>query len=190
LRPEKIWSYQIGAEANVANVVSTKLSFFLHDINDIILDKSLEDGLLSVENAGKEKTMGGEFEIITKKYRGFTLKAGTHYESVKLDNFSDDRVFDNTKRYGINTSLSYDEGKGLRGVLKGHYLWWNEPSFWGANYNGFVVDFNVIKDILKKHDLTLEAFFAAHNIFDTSSYDNNLAMNPNRWIEAGVRYKF
>jgi vitamin B12 transporter len=190
IKPEKIWSYQIGAEANIAKIFRTKLTIFLHDIEDIILDKDLGDGFFTGENGGEERTVGGELEVITKKYRGFILKGGFHYESVKLDNFSDVRLFDNTKRYGFNTSLSYDEGKGLRAVLKGHYLWWNNPSFWEAKYNGFVMDFNITKDILKKKGTSLEAFFAGHNIFNGSSYDQNLTENPNRWIEAGVRYKF
>lgn len=190
IKPEKIWSYQIGAEANVANVVSTKLTFFLHDIDDVILDKSLDEGLLTVENGGKEKTVGGELEIITKKYRGFTLKGGIHYESIKLDNFSDVRLFDNTRRYGVNTSLSYDEGKGLKAVLKGHYLWWNLPSFWDAKYNGFEMDFNIIKEIIKKNDTSIEAFFTGHNLFNASSYSDIFVRNPNRWIEAGLRCKF
>ncbi len=190
IKPEKVWSYQVGAEANVANILSTKLTLFLHDINDVILDKDLGGGLLTVENAGKEKTIGGELEVVTKKYRGFTLKAGAHYESVKLDNFSDERTFDNTRRYGFNTSLSYDEGKGLRAVLKGHYLWWDLPSFWIAQYNGFIMDFNVIKEVFKKKEISLEVFFTAHNIFDASSYENNQVMNPRRWVEAGLRGRF
>ena len=190
IQPEKVWSYQIGAEANVANILSTKLTLFLHDIGDIILDKSLDEGLLTVENGGKEKTVGGELEIITKKYRGFILKGGVHYESIKLDNFSDVRLFDNTKRYGFNTSLSYDEGKGLKAVLKGHYLWWNLPSFWDAKYNGFVMDFNIIKEIIIKNDTSIEAFFTGHNLFNASSYSDIFVRNPNRWIEAGLRCKF
>ncbi len=190
IKPEKVWSYQIGAEANVANILSTKLTLFLHDINDVILQKDLGDGLLTVENAGKEKTIGGELEIVTKKYRGFILKVGAHYESIELDNFSDVRMFDSTSRYGLNTSLSYDEGKGLRAVLKGHYLWWDLPSFWEAKYNGFIMDFNVIKEICKKKETSLEMFFTAHNIFDASSYDNNTTINPRRWVEAGLRGRF
>ncbi|MGE5300443.1 MAG: TonB-dependent receptor plug domain-containing protein [Acidobacteriota bacterium] len=190
IKSEKIWSYQIGAEANVADIFSAKLTLFLHDIDDILLQKDLGEGLFTVENGGEEKTIGGELDLITKKYRGFILKAGAYYESMKLDNFSDIRLFDNTKRYGFNTSLSYDEGKGLRAVLKGHYLWWNEPSFWDAKYNGFVMDFNLIKVILKKKETSLEAFFTAHNIFNGSSYSDILYKNPRRWIEAGLMCKF
>jgi vitamin B12 transporter len=190
IQSERVWSYKIGAEANVADIFSAKLTFFLHDIEGILLQKDLGEGMFTYENAGKEKTVGGELELITKKYQGFILKAGTHYESAKLDNFSDIRLFDNTKRYGFNTSLSYDGGKGLRAVLKGHYLWWNVTPFWDAKYNGFVMDFNVIKEILKKKDNSLDAFFTAHNILNASSYDDSLYKNPNRWIEAGLRCKF
>jgi vitamin B12 transporter len=190
IKPEKIWSYQLGAEANVGDILSTKLTFFLHDIDGIILYRDLGEGLQTVINAGKERTVGGEFEVVTKKYRGFNLKTGFHYESVKLKNFSDPSSFDNTKRYGFTTSLSYDEGKGLRAVLKGHYLWWNLPSYWEAKYNGFVMDFNIIKDVVKRKSTSIDAFFTAHNIFNSASYSDILARNPDRWVEAGIRYKF
>jgi vitamin B12 transporter len=190
IKPEKIWSYQIGAEANVADVFSTKLTLAWHDIDDIILDKDLEGGGLTKENAGKERTAGGEVEAITRKYLGFILKGGFHYENIKLVNFSDERLFDTANRYGFTTSLSYERGKGLRAVLKGRYLWWSLPSFWQAQYNGFVMDFNIIKDILRKDGISLDAFFTAHNIFNGSSYDNVVVKNPRRWIEAGLRCKF
>jgi vitamin B12 transporter len=190
IEPEKIWSYQLGAEANVANIFSAKLTVFLHYIKDILLDKDLGDGNFTTENAGKAKSLGGEFEINSRRYWGFMLKGGMHYETVKLDNFSDVRTFDTTNRYGFTTSLSYDEGKGLRAVLKGHYLWWNLPSFWVAKYNGYIMDFNIIKEIAKKNNTTLDVFFTAHNIFNSSSYTDDLLQNPERWVEAGIRCKF
>jgi vitamin B12 transporter len=190
LEPEKLWSYQLGAEANVADILSAKLTVFLHDISNIILDKDLGDGQFTSQNAGKARSVGGEFEISSRKYMGFMLKGGMHYEHVKLDNFSDVRTFDTTNRYGFTTSLSYNEGKGLRAVLKGHYLWWDLPSFWEAKYNGFIMDFNIIKDIVKQNNGTLGVFFTAHNIFNSSSYNDLLVQNPERWIEAGIRYTF
>jgi vitamin B12 transporter len=187
LTPEKIWSYQLGAEANVADIFNLKLTFFLHEVNDIILAVEQEPFFV---NAGKDRTVGGELEVVTKKYRGFLLKAGMHYEDIKLKNFSDPTMFDNTKRYGFTTSLSYHGGKGLRAVLKGHYLWWNLPSFFEAKYNGFIMDFNIIKDIVKKNNTTFDVFFTAHNIFNSSSYDDLVTQNPDRWVEAGIRCKF
>jgi vitamin B12 transporter len=190
IRPEKIWSYEVGAEANINDFFKAKLTLFRHDIEDIILDKDLGDGTFTSENSGRERTIGGELDISTKAYKGFVLKGGFNYERKKLLDFSDERLFDVSNVYGINTTLTYNGEKGLRAVLKGHYLWWNLPAYWEARYNGFIVDFNIIKDILKKKNTTLETFFTAHNLFNGSSYDDILLKNPNRWIEAGIRYIF
>jgi hypothetical protein len=94
--------------------------------------------MASNENAGRQRVVGGELELDTKVYKGFTLKSGYHFESIKLLNYSDVRIFEKTDKYGFNLALSYDGGKGLKAILKGHYMWWNEPSFWEAKYNGLV----------------------------------------------------
>jgi outer membrane receptor for ferrienterochelin and colicin len=190
LESEKIWSYQAGAEANLFDLLRAKLTLFYHDIDDILVDKDLGNGTISVVNGGKARTTGGEFEITTKKFWGLVLKSGFHYERIKRIDFSDIRLFDVQKIYDVNASLTYNEDKGLRAILKAHYLWWNYPKFWGAVYNGTVVDFNIIKDILKKKDSSLEVFFTGHNLLNGRSSDNDLTLNPNRWIEAGVRYSF
>ena len=190
MKSEKIWSYQLGAEANVYDLFKARLTIFRHDIEDIILDRDLGGDMITAENGGKQRTLGGEFDITTKTYRGFILRGGFHYEKIKLLNFSDIRLFEVSKQYGFNTMLSYNSGNGFRAMLKGHYLWWNAPKFWEAKYNGFVMDFNIIKEIVKKKDTTLEAFFTAHNIFNAASYNDILLKNPDRWIEAGMRYRF
>lgn len=190
IRPEKIWSYQAGVEANIVDLFRAKLTLFFHDISDMIIYQDLGNGLATNLNAGKVRSIGGEAELSTREYKGFTLKGGFHYENMKNVNFSTDSAFDSTNRYGFNTSLSY-KGQGLRAILQGHYMWWNLPAdYWGAEYNGFILDFNIAKDILKTKSTTLETFFTAHNIFDGVSYDDNYVMNPGRWIEGGVRYKF
>jgi len=185
IKPEKIWSYEVGAEANIHDLFKAKLTLFSHDIEDIILENPP-----TYENAGKERTIGGELDISTKAYKGFVLKGGFNYERLKLLDFNNEKLFNVSNVYGINTTLTYNGEKGLRAMLKGHYLWWNTPAYWEARYNGFIVDFNIIKDILKKKNTTLEAFFTAHNIFNGASYSDILLKNPNRWIEAGIRYKF
>lgn len=190
LKPEKVWSYQAGAEANIADLLRAKLTLFYHDIDDIVLDKDLGEGMFTSENGGGARTTGGEFDISTKKYKGLVLKTGFHYERVKLLDFSDVRLREVSKVYGANAMLTYNEDKGLRAMLKTHYLWWNMTPFWEGKYNGVVVDFNIIKDIIKKKDSSVDIFFTAHNIFNGPSYADILFKNPNRWIEAGVRYKF
>jgi vitamin B12 transporter len=82
LRPEKIWSYQAGAEANILNIFTAKFTLFLHDIADLIRDKDLGSGLSTVTNVGRARTTGGEIEIVTNAYKGFKLKGGVHYENI------------------------------------------------------------------------------------------------------------
>jgi vitamin B12 transporter len=186
--PETIWSYQIGAEANILNAFRAKVTLFIHDIDDILLD-SESDGLLIRINAGKATTTGGELDISTREYKGFTLRGGFHYEKIEPDNYTSERAFDTTNAYSFNTAVAY-KGKGLRAILQGHYMWWNLPGFWDAKYNGFIMDANIIKEIIKTESTTLEAFFTAHNILDSASYNDSWSKNPGRWIEGGLRYRF
>jgi vitamin B12 transporter len=193
LNPERIMSYQIGAEANISDLVWLKFVVFRHDIDNLItcIDRDGDSYCDFTVNAYKQRVYGGELDAKTKAYKGFTFQGGVSYEQIKLIDFHDSSQFDVTKRYGINTSVTYNDNKGLRAILKGHYLWWNVPyDYWFAKYNGFVLDFNVIKEVMKKKDMSLDIFFTGHNLLNASSYDNNLYMNPSRWIEAGVRFRF
>ena len=76
LKPEKIWSYQAGVEANVADLLRAKLTLFYHDIDDILIEKSVAPGTFTTENGGSARTAGGEFEIATNTFKGFVFKSG------------------------------------------------------------------------------------------------------------------
>jgi vitamin B12 transporter len=194
LDPERIWSYEIGAEANVADALWLKLVLFRHDIDDLIAEKSIDDplnpDLNTLVNAGKERVYGGEFSVRTKEFKGFTFSAGISYENIENLNFTDKRQFEITNMFDINASVKYDAGKGLRAILQNRYIWWNLPPYWEARYNGVITDFNIIKDVYKKQDMTVDVFFSGHNIFNGESFDNNFYPNPDRWFEAGLRCKF
>jgi len=197
IKPENIWAYQVGAETNILDILRAKVTLFHHDIDDILSDDDVCQGdneqeqtcLLTRTNAGEARNTGGELNISTKEYKGFTFKGGFHYERMKLLNFTSDRSFDVTKSYSFNTSITY-KGQGLRAILQGHYMWWNLPQYWDAKYDGFIVDFNVIKDILKTKSTTLEVFLTGHNILNEASYNDSWSKNPEQWFEGGIRYRF
>jgi vitamin B12 transporter len=194
LEPEHIWSYEVGGEANMADAFWAKLVLFRHDIDDLIAEKSLNDPLQpdfnTLVNAGKARVYGGEFSLRTKELKGFILSAGVSYENIHNLNFTDKRSFNSTNIYDINASVMYNSGKGLRAILQNRYMWWNLPPYWGAKYGNVITDFNIIKDVYKRQDLTVDVFLTGHNIFEGASYDNNFYPNPGRWFEAGVRCKF
>ncbi len=194
LDPEHIWSYEIGSEVNVADAFWLKLVLFRHDIEDLITEESIYDPLKvdlnTLVNGGEERVYGGELSVRTKEYKGFILSAGISYENIENLNFTDQRQFDTTNAYDINASVRYNSGKGLRAILQNRYTWWNLPSWWEAEYGNVITDFNIIKDIYKKQDMTVEVFLSGHNIFDGKSFDNSWYPNPERWFEAGLRCKF
>jgi len=190
LKPETIWSYQAGVEANISDLLRAKLTLFYHDIDDILIDKSLSNTTFTTENGGSARTAGGEFEIATNTFKGFVFKSGVHYEQTKLIDFSDRRYFDVRDVYGVNAALAYDGKKGLTGTMQAHYLWWDMTEAWMAESKGVVVDFSVAKKFLDTGTIALELFAGAYNIFNAHSYNDTTQKNPDRWGEAGVRCTF
>ena len=190
LKPEIIWSFQGGVEANVADLLRAKLTLFYHDIDEILIEKVFEPGKFTTENGGSAKTTGGEFEIATNSYRGFVFRSGVHYERTERLDFSDPLFFDVRDVVGVNAALTYDAHEGLRGTVQAHYLWWDMTEFWNSDSAGVVVDLTVDKRILRTGKISLELFGSAHNIFNAHSYNDSFQTNPERWAEAGVKISF
>jgi hypothetical protein len=47
-----------------------------------------------------------------------------------------------------------------------------------------------MKNFHVRDEHTLEAFVDIHNIFNASQYPDAVFKNPERWVEAGLRYAF
>ncbi len=185
LKVEKVWSYQIGVETGVLKYLWLKISAFRHDISDVIVDEIIsEDPLLWTKiNKGNQKRQGIEIEMKTLPVYNTILFAGATF--IDISGSSTDLTM---PRYTYDLGLEYNDKKSLRAILKGHYIWWINA--FDGDYNSFIFDLNVIKNIYKKEDHTLEAFLTAHNIFNASQYAVGDFKNPKRWIEGGLRYKF
>ena len=190
LKPEKIWSYQAGVEANVSELLRAKLILFYHVIDDILIDKVTDPESRTTENGGSGKTVGGEFEIATNSFNGFVFKSGASYENRKAIDVNDPQYSDVSDIYGVNAALTYDAKKGLRGTMQAHYLWWDMQEFRKAESRGVVVDLSIAKKLLDTGKLALDLFGSAHNIFDAHSYNDQLQQNPGQWFEAGARCTF
>jgi vitamin B12 transporter len=190
LAPEKIWSYQAGIEANLAGLLRSKLTFFYHDIDDILVERSLRQGVFTMENAGKARTAGGELEVATNTLKGFVVTGGAHYEQIKLLDFSDRLYFSVREIYGLNAALAYTGGRGFGATVKAHYLWWDMTDAWKADSRGVVVDLSLAERIVDGGAAALELFAGVQNLFNARSYNDVTQPNPGRWLEAGVRCTF
>ncbi len=186
IKPEKVWSYQLGVETGALKYLWMKVSAFRHDVEDVFIDHVITDDpiLWTRTNGGSQRRIGIEMEVKTIPVYNTVFHAGAMFMDISCAN--DNVAF---SKYTYDIGLQYDDKKSLKASLKGHYIWWMNAYY--GDYNSFVFDLNVIKKIYEKDDRTLEAFLTGHNIFNASQYSTGIIYsNPRRWIEAGVRVKF
>jgi vitamin B12 transporter len=190
LKPEEVWSYQAGIESGLLKYIWLKASVFRHDISDAIVPKDIDvdAGTWTDVNADEVRRQGVEVELRSMKFYNLTLSAAATF--VNSENLNTGREIHNWPDYTYDVSLKYDDEKSLRALLQGRYVWWHQDRSMNAKYSSFIFDANIIKTIFKNQDRSCEVFLTGHNIFDSAQYVLDLYKNAERWIEAGVRYKF
>lgn len=184
LKVEKVWSYQAGVETSFFEYFLLKTTVFRHDITDAIISEQQSDGTLKKVNKEEIRRQGFDVELETMPLYNLSLTGGYNFQDVR--NLSTDEIVKNVPEYTLDIGLKYDDKKSIRGLLTGHYIWWNADASYGGKYSSFIWDFNLSKQIFKK----AEIFFTAHNISNGSQYLTEIYKNPSRYFEVGVRYKF
>ena len=56
--------------------------------------------------------------------------------------------------------------------------------------NDSIWDLNIIKYFEIQNRYNTELYFTGHNIFNGYQYEGGYNINPERWVEIGVRFKF
>lgn len=181
LKAEEVWSYQLGIETGLLRHVWLKTSVFRHDIKDAIIP---EDS--TMKNKDKIRRQGIEVELKTIPIYNLSFSAGAAYIDT-MDLIRDEPMHDIPK-YTFDISLKYDDEKSLKALLTGHYIWFDSTKI-GAKYNSFIFDFNLIKRFYKQESREADLFLTGHNLFNGSQHSNRF-VNPDRWVEAGIRFKF
>lgn len=188
LRPEKVWSFQLGGEAGITKYLWMKVSAFRHEIRDAEQELDFPDGTYTFVNAARQRRQGIEIGMKTSPIYNFTLSAGTTIiETKDLDTGLDVKA-NPTNTYDV--ALKYDDKKSFRALLQGHFIWWNWDDSSNAQYNSFIWDLNMIKTLRTEGKSIWDIFVTAHNLFNGSQYWHEFYKNARRWIEAGVRLKF
>jgi vitamin B12 transporter len=190
LKPETVMSYEGGIETAALKYIWIKVSAFRHEMRDAIVGavSPIDPTKSTFVNSGRERRQGLELEMKTAPVYNFSLSAGTEFVSAKnLDtNTSVQQVPVRTYDLGLH----YDDRQSFRALLQGRYIDWNLDPASEASYGSFIFDLNMIEEIYKRKDASLEAFVDGHNIFGGSQYVLPFYKNPARWYEAGIRYKF
>jgi vitamin B12 transporter len=186
LKPEQIWSYQAGIETSAIPYIWTKISLFHHNLDDIQTASNAGPPTFNkiIVNGGKATRKGFEVEAATVPIYNISLSSG--YSYVKIDPTNDSGA---SKQYTYDAGISYDDGDSIHAQFKGRYVYWGTSKD-ESKYGDFIWNFNINKKITAYHGVTPELFFTAHNIFSGLQYFSSSQINPDRWLEAGVKFYF
>lgn len=189
LKPEKVWSYQAGVESTALRYLWAKATVFHHEIKDVLKKEASAGGAPAfndlIINTGTSRRQGIELETETISMYNLSLRAGFAYVDI-----SPATEYGASGIYTWNIGLKYDDRKSFRAQLFGHYAWWDLSSASGASYDDFIWDFNLNKNIYSNENIATDVFLTAHNIFNGSQYVFGDIQNPERWVEAGLRFSF
>lgn len=189
LRPERVWSYQLGMETGILNHIWLKAAAFRHDISDAIVEESIDGDpvyTFTLTNKDRQRRQGVEVQFKTVPFRHVTFSGGAAYIHVK--NLTNHETVRDTPKYTYDFSLKYDNEKSWKALVRGRYIWWDSTR--PVSYNAVIVDANLIRRLYKKDSSECEVFVAAHNIFDGNQQVSIYYKIPDRWLEAGLRFKF
>ncbi|MDH4318202.1 MAG: TonB-dependent receptor, partial [Desulfobulbaceae bacterium] len=112
LDPEKVWSYQVGAETGAARFCRLKSTFFLHDVEDAF---QWNQALEAYDNNGVETRRGLELELETVPWHNLVMEV--NYTYVYLENIAGE----NNHQQGANLIFRYDQPTSITVELAGHY---------------------------------------------------------------------
>lgn len=188
LAAEKVWSYQLGLEANVAGLFRLKVSGFRHDVEDALEMTWLSEDWWTFVNTGRERRQGLEAEVETRPFHQVSLAGDAFFmDTENLETHED--VEDMPTRI-VDLGLKYDDERSFRALFRGRYWHADEPVDYNADLDGFIFDLTLIKKFAGGAGVSPEAFLAVHNIFGGAQYRSEELKNPGRWVEGGVRVSF
>ena len=188
LKMEEVMSYEAGLETSAVDHLWIKLSFFRHDMKNVITSAATCTTCTTFTsvNAEKEQRQGMEIELKTEPVYHTSLSAGAMFMSAKDPGTG--QTMQNVPQRTYDVGLRYDDNS-LKALLNGHYIYWNTAPAFNGKYDAFIADLHIAKNLLV-NGLAVEAFADIHNIFNSDQYLTDIYKNPGRWVEAGVRYLF
>ncbi|MDH4230593.1 MAG: TonB-dependent receptor, partial [Nitrospirota bacterium] len=178
------WSYQAGIESGEIEKLHLKADIFYHRLDKTFI---FDAATMTYENGGKTEKKGFEVNAVAGPFKNITTHLGfTYVWQDELNNRSDEF-------YCLNAKLRYADKRIGNLTLFGQYLWLGriQSSQSGSpRYDDMLWDLHYNKDIFVTEKSRTNFFFSVRNLFNGANYDNNSFLNPDRWIEAGLRIEF
>lgn len=184
LKMEKVWSYQVGVESADLKYLWLKTTLFRHDVTDVFSYETVGNDLVRAVNKGRQRKQGVEVELKTLPLYNTSLLAGVAFVDLS-DRDTGERVT-GAGRITYDIGLQYDDQRSFSGNLRGHYIGWDADTA----HNALIWDLYLAKKFFARDGRTIEAFFSARNLFNSSQFYFPEFRTPGRWFEGGVRFRF
>jgi len=187
LKPEKIWSYQVGIETGMIAFGNLKITAFHQNVDDIW------DTQVPWTNRASAHWNGIDTELRSKEFGGLSFIANFSYilEDSVIDKNGSLMDLNNDKWYDSNLIIDYNNRQfGISAQLAGHYVHMSEylkNEF--PRDNTWLWDATVGKTFIISH-VQAEVFASVHNLTNASQYWDFEYANPDRWVEVGLKLSF
>lgn len=196
LTAEYGWSYQVGFESGLTELVNLKGTLFRHETTKAMSAESIAGTppYKQMVNGGDVTRQGYELEAESVPFHNLSLKLGHAYVHTKAAAIPADRVSNNWDTYSWLVGVKYDDRRSFSALLSGSYIWWDYaptmPAYPDPAYDTFIWDLTATKRFQTSGKTTLETFLTVHNLFSGARYSVSVYPNPGRWLEGGLRFRF
>jgi vitamin B12 transporter len=189
LKPETVWSYQLGVETVSIPFLWLKANLFFHDQEKSIARAPFAGGPpnyndLFVNSSGIRR-QGLELEVKTKPVHHLSFSTSGAYIDLNPANDAGEGYL-----YSGTIGGEYNHPDLFYAQLFGRYVEWGMPPAAGSNNSDLVWDLNFSKKVFSRNRVSGTVFFTLHNLFNGSQYIAADKQNPQRWGEAGFRYEY
>jgi vitamin B12 transporter len=196
LKAEYGWSYQVGCESGLADLVNLKGTLFRHETKKALSQERIPDNApySTMYNRDDIIRQGYELEADTVPFYNLSLKLGHAYAHVKGETVLSGYANPYYDTYSWLVGIKYDDRSSFSAQLNGSYIWWDYPPLPPVNtaprYDTFIWDLTATKKFQIDSRNTLETFLTVHNLFSGAHYTMSAFPNATRWVEGGLRLKF
>ena len=181
LKPEEIWSVQAGLETRSIPFLLCKTTLFFHNIDEI-WEYNPNSG--QIENGDNTKRSGFEIEVESVPFHGLSVTGGFTYTIDDPDNTSSEDF------YNTQVTVNYTNPELFSLQLFGTALKWRKGTTFEAEED-FIWDLNISRHFPSvSFGSGFDLFVTVHNLFNGDQYWSSFYPNPERWIEAGLKFRF
>jgi vitamin B12 transporter len=184
LGPETAVNYQIGGQIKAFKCLNINLTLFQANVKDLI---AFDSSALKYKNIDAVTRKGVEGKISSSFDFGLTLSLGGSYVDIRNDKTG--QVIEDIPRTIYNVSAVYTH-KAFKHSIVGNYIDHNS-TYPETKDKVFIFNYLIkVRLPFPKRCGRASLFGAVYNIFNTTHIYRDVWPQPDRWVEAGVKFEF